>query len=144
MIRRPPRSTRKESSADSDVYKRQLLSEVIVPEDTNVILINEGQFFADIVEWVKEMVDERKIKVYICGLDGDFKREKFGNLLELIPFCDKVTKLSALCGRCKDGTQAIFTHRYLSTNSQEQVLIGEKDHYIPVCRKCYIYFNKTI
>jgi len=122
----------------------KLLSEVIVPEDTNVILINEGQFFADIVEWVKEMVDERKIKVYICGLDGDFKREKFGNLLELIPFCDKVTKLSALCGRCKDGTQAIFTHRYSSTNSQEQVLIGEKDHYIPVCRKCYIYFNKTI
>ena len=65
-----------------------------------------------------------------------------GNLLELIPFCDKVTKLSALCGLCKDGTHAIFTHRFSS--SKEQVLIGEKEHYLPVCRKCYISLSKTI
>ena len=118
------------------------LEDVNVPEDVNIILINEGQFFTDIVSWVKSMVDLHKKKIYICGLDGDYKRERFGNLLDLIPFCDKVTKLSALCGRCKDGTSAIFTHRV--TSSKEQVLIGEKDHYLPVCRKCYIYFNKTI
>ena len=118
------------------------LEDVNVPEDVNIILINEGQFFTDIVSWVKSMVDIHKKKIYICGLDGDYKRERFGNLLDLIPFCDKVTKLSALCGRCKDGTSAIFTHRV--TSSKEQVLIGEKDHYLPVCRKCYIYFNKTI
>lgn len=118
------------------------LSDVSIPEDVNIILINEGQFFEDIVHWVKEMVDQHKKKVYICGLDGDYKRERFGNLLELVPFCDKVTKLSSLCGNCKDGTEAIFTHRV--TSSKEQVLIGEKDHYLPVCRKCYIYFNKTI
>ena len=110
--------------------------------DIEVVLINEGQFFEDIVPWVKEMVDQRGIKVYICGLDGDYKREKFGTLLELIPFCDKITKLTAVCGKCKDGTRAIFTMR--TTESCQQVLIGEKEHYLPVCRKCYIDISKTI
>lgn len=118
------------------------LGNVDVPDDVKVILINEGQFFEDIVPWVKDMVDNKSKKVYICGLDGDYKRARFGSLLDLIPFCDKVTKLSALCGSCKDGTEAIFTHRV--TSSKEQVLIGEKDHYLPVCRKCYIYKQNHI
>lgn len=108
----------------------------ILERDIDIILVNEGQFFQDLVEWTKEMVDKKGKKVYICGLDGDYKREKFGDILELIPLCDKVTKLTALCGVCKDGTKAIFTKRI--TNSKEQVLIGEKEHYLPVCRKCFM------
>jgi thymidine kinase len=118
------------------------LYDVNIDNDVEVILINEGQFFVDIVHWVKEMVDKRHMKVYICGLDGDYKREKFGDLIDLIPFCDKITKLTAVCGKCKNGTRAIFTIR--TTESSEQVLIGEKDHYLPVCRKCYIDICKSI
>ena len=104
-------------------------------EKVDIILINEGQFFDDIVPWVKNLVDKHQKQVYICGLDGDFKRERFGNLLDLVPMCDKVTKLTALCGFCKDGTRAIFTYRTSASN--EQFLIGEKDSYVPLCRKCY-------
>ena len=114
----------------------KLLSDVTINDDIDVILINEGQFFDDIVEWVKDMVDIKGKKVYICGLDGDYKREKFGHLLELIPYCDKVQKLSAVCGKCNDGTPAIFTSR--TTHNISQILIGEKEHYLPVCRKCYM------
>lgn len=103
--------------------------------ECDVILVNEGQFFHDIVEFTIEMVEERHKKVYICGLDGDFKREKIGKLLDLIPLSDKVTKLRALCGKCKDGTHAPFSFR--NTNSIEQVLIGADDIYVPLCRKCY-------
>jgi thymidine kinase len=103
--------------------------------ECDVILVNEGQFFHDIVEFTTEMVEERHKKVYICGLDGDFKREKIGKLLDLIPLSDKVTKLRALCGKCKDGTHAPFSFR--NTNSIEQVLIGADDIYVPLCRKCY-------
>lgn len=121
----------------------ETLSNVEIDDDKiDIILINEGQFFTDIVPWVKNMVDNRGKKIYICGLDGDYKREKFGSLIELIPFCDKMTKLTALCGLCKDGTPAIFTHRTVC--SDEQVLIGEKESYMPVCRKCYISISKTI
>lgn len=103
--------------------------------ESDVILINEGQFFNDIIEFTTRMVEEQHKKVYICGLDGDFKREKIGKLLDLVPLCDKVTKLRALCGKCKDGTPAPFSFR--NTNSIEQVLIGADDIYVPLCRMCY-------
>jgi thymidine kinase len=103
--------------------------------ECDVILINEGQFFHDIVEFTTEMVEKRHKKVYICGLDGDFKREKIGKLLDLVPISDKVTKLRALCGQCKDGTPAPFSFR--KSSSTEQVVIGADDIYIPLCRKCY-------
>lgn len=103
--------------------------------ECDVILVNEGQFFHDIVEFTIQMVEKQHKKVYICGLDGDFKREKIGKLLDLIPLSDKVTKLRALCGKCKDGTPAPFSFR--NTNSTEQVLIGADDIYVPLCRRCY-------
>jgi thymidine kinase len=101
--------------------------------NANVILINEGQFFNDLYPCVIDMLKEKK-QVYICGLDGDFQRQKFGDILELIPMCDKVTKLNSLCSICKNGTPGIFSKRI--SNEKEQFLIGS-DNYLPVCRNCY-------
>jgi thymidine kinase len=101
--------------------------------EANVVLINEGQFFPDLIQCIEELLKEKK-KIFICGLDGDFERKKFGNILDLIPLCDKVTKMTSLCGICKNGTPGIFSLRL--TNNKEQFLIGS-DNYIPVCRKCY-------
>ena len=98
-----------------------------------VILINEGQFFADLYPCVLDLIHHNK-KIYICGLDGDFERKRFGTILDLIPLCDKVTKMTSLCGYCKDGTPAIFSKRI--SCEKEQFLIGS-DNYIPVCRGCY-------
>ena len=100
---------------------------------SNVILINEGQFFEDLFDIVNDMVNRGK-KVYICGLDGDFERKKFGTILDLIPLCDKVTKLTSLCSLCKNGTAGIFSMRL--TNEKEQTVVGS-ENYIPVCRECY-------
>jgi thymidine kinase len=101
--------------------------------ESNVILINEAQFFGELKEFVMTMLKMNK-KVYLAGLDGDFKREKFGEILDLIPICDKVTKLTSLCGICKDGTLGIFSLRL--TDENQQKLIGS-NNYTPVCRKCY-------
>jgi len=100
---------------------------------SSVILINEGQFFDDLYEVVVEMLQCGK-KVYVCGLDGDFERKKFGQILDLIPLCDKVEKLTSLCSLCKNGTRGIFSMRL--TQETEQTVVGS-DIYIPVCRKCY-------
>jgi thymidine kinase len=102
-------------------------------EKYDVILINEGQFFGDLSSVVIELLQSRK-KVYVCGLDGDFRRKKFGNILDLIPMCDKITKLTSLCSKCRDGTPGIFSMRL--TDSTNQTMVGS-DSYIPVCRKCY-------
>jgi thymidine kinase len=108
--------------------------------DATVILINEGQFFNDLYEWTEMMVETNHKEIYICGLDGDFNRNKFGQILDLIPLCDKVTKLKSLCSMCKNGTKALFSLRV--TEEKEQVLIGS-DCYKPVCRACYNKYHKN-
>ena len=119
--------TRLQGGNQSDIYANKLL------RSAEVILINEGQFFSDLYEVVVDMLNHNK-KVYICGLDGDFERKKFGSILDLIPLCDKVRKLTSLCSNCRDGTPAIFSMRL--TAEKEQTIVGS-DNYIPVCRKCY-------
>jgi thymidine kinase len=100
---------------------------------SHVILINEGQFFPDLYDVVVDMLNQNK-KVYISGLDGDFTRKRFGSILDLIPLCDKVTKLTSLCSFCRDGTPGIFSMRL--TPEKEQTVVGV-NNYMPVCRKCY-------
>jgi thymidine kinase len=101
--------------------------------DADVILINEGQFFDDLYCFVLDMLKFNK-KIYVSGLDGDFERKKFGQVLDLIPLCDKVTKMTSLCSLCKNGTPGLFSMRL--TKEKEQMLIGSSN-YIPVCRICY-------
>ena len=109
------------------------IKDIFKVSSSNVILINEGQFFPDLEEFVKRLLSANK-HVYICGLDGDFERKKFGQILDLIPLCDKVHKLSSLCSLCKNGTKGIFSMRL--TSEKEQTVVGS-DNYIPVCRSCY-------
>lgn len=101
--------------------------------DSDVILINEGQFFDDLYDVVVNMLNHGK-QVYVSGLDGDFERKKIGQILDLIPLSDEVSKLKSLCSLCKDGTPGIFTMRL--SGEKEQIVIGS-DNYIPVCRTCY-------
>lgn len=102
------------------------------------IFIDEGQFFTDLKEYVVKWCEKYNKHVIVIGLSGDFMRLPFGQILDLIPLADKVVKLNALCSFCKDGTEALFTHR-LSSES-EQVIIGS-NNYSPVCRKHYIELN---
>jgi thymidine kinase len=107
--------------------------------ESKVILINEGQFFPDLLDFVNELLKNNK-RIYICGLDGDFERKKFGQIIDLIPLCDKVEKLSSLCSICRNGKKGIFSMRL--TDEKKQTLVGSQN-YIPVCRECYASKNKT-
>jgi thymidine kinase len=118
---------------DSNVKTIPRVKDMFKIASSNVILINEGQFFPDLEEFVKKLLSNGK-KVYVCGLDGDFERKKFGQILDLIPLCDKVTKLTSLCSMCKNGTPGIFSKRI--SLEKEQTVVGS-DNYIPVCRNCY-------
>ena len=101
--------------------------------EEKVIIINEGQFFPDLVKFVKELLAKDK-HIYVCGLDGDFQMNKFGGILDLIPLCNEVEKLSAICSICANGTKAYFTKRITSETGQK--VIGS-NNYLPVCRKCH-------
>jgi len=103
--------------------------------DSDTILINEAQFFSNLKDIVLEMVEKYGKHIVICGLDGDFKRNPFGEILSLIPYCDSVEKLSALCAKCRDGTPGIFSNRI--SLEEDQVVVGS-DNYQPLCRNCYL------
>ena len=88
-----------QTSRISDVWNNKIINEIngeIINgeiRNADVILINEGQFFEDLYECVIDMVENHNKIVYICGLDGDFKRNRFGKITDLIPYCDKIEKL---------------------------------------------------
>jgi thymidine kinase len=107
----------------------------------NVVIIDEGQFFSDLVEYVKWWVDELNLDTIVGGLDGDFERKPFGTILNLIPYADSCNKLTSLCNICKDGTTAPFSFRINQT--KEQVLVGGSESYIPLCRKHYNELSKN-
>lgn len=110
----------------------------------DVIFINEGQFFNDLYKFTNYIVNTLNKRVYVCGLDGDYQRKKFGCLLDIIPICDDVLKLYALCGVCKINN-GIFTHRRIcNKKDDEQIVIGSDELYIPLCRKCYNEQNKNL
>jgi thymidine kinase len=106
------------------------------------IFIDEGQFFPDLKECVIKFIEEFNINVIITGLDGDFQRKPFGQILDLIPYADTCIKKNALCKACKDGTKAIFSHRINKDSNKDQILVGSVDSYIPVCRNHYLLLNQ--
>ena len=107
-------------------------------KNSDIVLINEGQFFEDLYDSVIYLIEKLNKRVYVCGLDGDFKRKKFGRILDVISICDKATKLHSKCYTCE--SPAIFSHRISSETSQ--VVIGT-NNYVPLCRKCYLCKNSA-
>jgi len=102
-------------------------------KDYDTLVIDEGQFFSDLKENVINWIND--INIIVAGLDGDFQRKPFGQILELIPYSDKCYKLSSLCNICNDGTKAPFSFRKIKTD--DTILVGGEESYIPVCRKHY-------
>lgn len=109
--------------------------------ESDVILVNECQFFADLKEYIPKWVDDGHKRVYICGLDGDYKRQMFGDTLSLVPLADKVIKLTSICEDC--GDDAPFTFRYPSDSNGDQIQIGVKE-YKACCRRCYQEETKKV
>tara|TARA_Y100000591_G_C21828867_1_gene698370 strand:- start:449 stop:976 length:528 start_codon:yes stop_codon:yes gene_type:complete len=111
-----------------DIYKTESF------QKAEVIGIDEGNFYEDLHEFICKCENLKKI-IVIVGLDGDYRKQKFGQVLDCIPKCNNITKLNALCMICKDGTPGIFTKRIAKDN--KQILVGADDAYMSVCRNCY-------
>jgi thymidine kinase len=107
--------------------------------DYDVIGIDESQFFPDLKEAVLRLVDDMNKIVIVAGLSGDYQKKPFGQIIDLVPHADEITKLKPFCSWCakthKRFRDAHFTYRLIAGESQ--ILIGGRDQYIPVCRECY-------
>ena len=103
----------------------------------DVIGIDEGQFFADLVEVCEELALMGKI-VLIAALNGDFRMEPFPVIQRIISKSDKIKLLKAYCFNCHKDAK--FSLRIVQSN--ETVLIGAGETYKPACRECHVFFSK--
>jgi thymidine kinase len=103
-------------------------------QEANVIAIDEAQFFPDLYDFVLKCESNYKT-VIMSGLDGDSNRKPFGHILECIPLCDSVVKLTSMDMVDRDGTEAIFSRRIIKKDGQ--VCIGAEGEYIAVSRENY-------
>ena len=102
----------------------------------DVIGIDEGQFFPDLVEVCEELAMLKKT-IIIAALNGDFRTEPFPVISRIISKCDKIKLLKAYCFNCHKD--AYFSLRIVKSN--ETVLIGAGEAYKPACRECHKFFS---
>ena len=69
----------------------------------------------------------------MSALNGTWQKKGWANILELVPLCEKVKKLSAVCKICSNS--ANYTFRTCAGSNQE--MIGGAEMYMPLCRECY-------
>ena len=116
--------------------KTDTLSEIDF-DDFDVIGVDEAGFFPDLTEVVLRLVEHNKKRVIVAGLTGDYQRRPLGQTLDLIPYADALTKLSAVCKRCAEKRllrDASFSHRL--EESTDQIQVGTQ--YLPLCRECFL------
>ena len=106
---------------------------LLLAQDTDVVGIDEAQFFDEHITEVCNELAARGIRVIVAGLDLDFKAQPFGPMPQLCAIADEVTKVHAICVRC--GALAYVSHRIVA--GDKQVMLGEKQEYEPLCRECY-------
>ena len=101
--------------------------------DTEVIGIDEGQFFdQELVAVVNELANRGK-RVVIAGLDMDYLGRPFEPMPLLMAIAEDVTKARAVCMQC--GSPATYTQRLIA--SRERVVVGAADAYEARCRACF-------
>lgn len=125
-----------------DIVKTDMLSKIDISK-YHIIGIDESQFFPDLADIVALWIETKQ--VLVVGIDGDSNRKKFGQILDLIPLCDKIQKLSSACSECfesdkrsgniKAPTPAPFTVR--KSTDVHQICVGGSEIYRPSCRLHY-------
>ena len=105
-----------------------------VEADTQVVGIDEGQFFdAGLVNVVNMLATDGK-RVIVAGLDQDYTGTPFEPMPQLLCVAEFITKTHAICVRC--GSTANYSQR--TVDSDARVEVGAADKYEARCRKCFV------
>ncbi|RDB32250.1 thymidine kinase [Exiguobacterium sp. RIT594] len=110
-----------------------------VAEETQIVAIDEVQFFDDEIVAVIEALAQDGKRVICAGLDQDFRAEPFGKMPELLARAEFVTKLQAICLSCGDPasrTQRLIDGKPANYNDPI-ILVGASESYEPRCRHCH-------
>ena len=115
----------------------------LVEEDTDVVAIDEVQFFDDnIIDVIQQLAND-DVRVIVAGLDLDFRGEPFGTMPELLCIAEEVTKLRAICVIC--GESASRTQRLVNGQPAHYddpvILVGAEESYEARCRLHHVVLH---
>lgn len=99
----------------------------------DVVGIDEAQFFDTSLVEVCTLLANQGKRVIVAGLDMDYRGVPFGPMPLLMASAEYVTKVHPICVVC--GGIASFSYRISPQN--QQLLLGEADHYEARCRRCF-------
>ena len=117
--------------SDNVSSSTDLLAEVLV--DTEVVGIDEGQFFDANLPAVCTTLANQGKRVIVAGLDQDYLGRPFEPMPQLLAIAEYITKTLAICMVC--GGPANHTQRLVA--SKERVLVGALGTYEARCRHCF-------
>jgi thymidine kinase len=112
---------------------------LLMINDVNVVGIDEAQFFDSEITFVCNTMANNGVRVLVAGLDLDYMGVPFGPMPSLMASAEYVTKLHAICMNCGD----LAHYSYRIVKNEQQIMLGEKDAYEPLCRKCFIEKQKN-
>jgi thymidine kinase len=105
-----------------------------VEPGTEVVGIDEGQFFDNELVAVANELAQRGLRVIIAGLDQDYTGKPFEPMPQLLAIAEYITKTHAICVRC--GQPANYSQR--TFESEERVAVGAGGMYEARCRRCFV------
>lgn len=105
-----------------------------VDPDTEVVGIDEGQFFDSELVNVANELARRGVRVIVAGLDQDYTGKPFEPMPQLLAIAEYITKTHAICMKC--GQPANYSQR--TFESEERVAVGASDKYEARCRRCFV------
>lgn len=101
---------------------------------TEVVGIDEAQFFDNELVAVANELARRGVRVIIAGLDQDYLGQPFEPVPQLLAIAEYITKTHAICVRC--GQPANYSQRIVE--NQNRVAVGASDMYEARCRRCFV------
>ena len=105
-----------------------------VDADTEVVGIDEGQFFDNELVNVANTLAQRGVRVIIAGLDQDYTGKPWEPMPQLLAIAEYITKTHAICMKC--GQPANYSQR--TFESEERVAVGGEGMYEARCRNCFV------
>ena len=106
----------------------------LVDPSTEVVGIDEGQFFDNDLVGVANTLAARGLRVIVAGLDQDYTGRPFEPMPQLLAVAEYITKTHAICVRC--GQPANYSQRIVEVEGR--VVVGAADAYEARCRRCFV------
>lgn len=103
-------------------------------EKYDAIGIDEGQFHTNLKNFC---IKYNNKLIYISALHADINNEMFKQVIEVIPYCDKIIKLNSVCKVCGSQFANYNIYKNKKVDINNSIKVGGHDLYYVLCSKCF-------